>query len=53
MDKKSIKFDDTEFSKYKFNQHKSPILINKIDINKIVVSNQVRFCKKGFIYFIE
>ena len=34
MDKKSAKFDDTEFSKYKFNQHESTILVNEIDINK-------------------
>ena len=39
MDKKS---DDTEIEKYKFHQHKSPILIDDIDINKIVVPNKVK-----------
>ena len=39
MDKEIIKFDDTEIEEYKFHQHKSPILINDIDINKIVVPN--------------
>ena len=36
MDKK---FGDTEIEEYKFHQHKSPILINDIDINKIAVSS--------------
>ena len=41
MDKKAIKFGDTEIEKHELHQHKSPILINNIDINKIVVSNKV------------
>ena len=36
---KKIKFDDFEIERYKFHQYKSPILINNIDVNKIVVSN--------------
>ena len=52
MDEKIIKFGDTEIEKYKFHQHKNPILINNIDINKIVVSNKVSFGKKDFKYFI-
>ena len=47
-----IKFADTEIEKYKFHQHKSPISVNNIDINKIIVSNKVSFCKKDFTYFI-
>ena len=46
MDKKIIKFDDTEIEKYKLDQHKSPILINNID------NNMVPFGKKDFKYFI-
>ena len=38
MDKKIIKFDGNETEEYKFHQHRSPILINDIDINNIVVS---------------
>ena len=49
---KKIKFSDTEIQNHKFNQHKSPVSINNIDINKIMVSNKVSFCKKGFKYFI-
>ena len=52
MDKKVIKFGDTEIEKHKFHQNKSPILRNRIDINKIVVSNKVSFGKKGFKYSI-
>ena len=44
--------DDTEIKKYKFQKikykHKSPILINYININKMVVSNKVSFGKKDF-----
>ena len=46
MDKKIVKFDDTEIEKHKVHQHKSPISINKMDINKLVVSNKVSFGKK-------
>ena len=52
MDKKIIKFDDTEIEKYKFKQYKRPILIDNIDVNKIVVSNKISFGKNGFKYFI-
>ena len=47
MDKKIIEFDVTEI-----NQYKSPISINDIDINKIVVSNMFSFGKQDFKYFI-
>ena len=49
---KIIKFGNTETEKYKFHQHKGPISINSIDINKIVVSKNVSFGKKGFNYSI-
>ena len=52
MDKKFIKFVDNEIGKHNFHQHKSPISIRNIDINKIEVSNRVPFGKKGFKYFI-
>ena len=48
--KKIIKFDDIEIGKYKFPQHKSPFLIDNIDINEIVVSNKVSFGEKDFKY---
>ena len=53
MDKKIIKFDETEIEKYKLHKNKNPILINNIDINKIAVSNNVSFGKNDFKYFIN
>ena len=50
MDKKILKFDDTEIEK--FRQYKRPISIDNIDFNKIVVSNKISFDKKDFKYFI-
>ena len=41
MDKKVIKFNETEMEK--FYQHKNPTSIDNIDINKIVVSSKVSF----------
>ena len=48
MDKKIMKFDDTEIEEYEFHQHKSHISINDMDINEIVVSNKLLFHKQGF-----
>ena len=36
----------------KFHQYKSPIMINDIDINKIVVSNKYPFGEEDFEYLI-
>ena len=52
MDKKIIKSDGNEIEEYKFHQNKSPISINDIDINKVVVSNNLSFVKQVFKYFI-
>ena len=44
MKKKTIiKFDDIEIQKQKFHQHKRPISIKNVVINKTVVSNKVSF----------
>ena len=43
MDKKVITFGDTEIEKHEFHQHKSRILIDNMDINKIVASNKASF----------
>ena len=52
MEKIIAKFGDIEIEKQKFHQHKRPVSIKNIDINKIVVSNNVCFGKKGFKCFI-
>ena len=43
MKRSIIKFGDIEIKKQKFHQHKRPISIKNIDINKIVVSNKASF----------
>ena len=52
LDRKIIKFNDTETKKYKFHQSKSLISINGIDISKIVASNKLHFGKQDLIYSI-
>ena len=42
-----MKLYDTEIEKYIFHQSKRAISINKIDINKIVVSDRASSCKNG------
>ena len=39
--------------KKKIRQYKRPISIKNVDINKIAVSSEVSFVKKGFKYFIS
>ena len=52
MDKKIIKFDNTEIGKYKFHQYKSPISIDNVGVNKIVASNKISLGESEFEYFI-
>ena len=52
MEKTIIRLGDNEIEKQKFHQHKRPISIKNININKIVVSNKASFGKKGFKYLI-
>ena len=52
MEKIILKFSDIEIEKQDFHQHKRPISIKNIDINKIVISNKVSTGKMGFKYFI-
>ena len=49
---KVINFGDIEIQKQKFHQHKQPISIENIDINKIVLSNRVSSGEKGLKYSI-
>ena len=42
---KSIKFGHTKIKKQQFRQHKEPISIKNIDIDKMTVSNKVSFGK--------
>ena len=47
-----LKIADIEIKKQNFYQYKRPISIKNIALNKIVVSNKVFLCIKGFKYFI-
>ena len=49
MDKKTLKFDDTENEEYKFHQNKIPISINDMDINEIVVSDKLPVGKQKYL----
>ena len=49
---KIIKSDDTEIDEYEFHQYKSPVSINDIDINEIVLSNKFPFGKHDFISLV-
>ena len=46
IEKTIIKFGDIQIRKQKFHQHKEPIVIKNIEIDKIVVLNKVPFGKK-------
>ena len=45
-------FADAETKNHKFHSHKSPVLIDYVDTNKMKVSNKVFFNKKSFKYLI-
>ena len=48
MGKEIITFSNIEVEKHKFHQHKSPISIHDLNLDRIVVSNRVAFGKSGF-----
>ena len=46
MGKAIIKFEDIEIQTEKFNQHKRPVSIKQVDIDRIVVHNRFLLVKK-------
>ena len=52
MGKKILMFGDIEIEKYKFYHHKSPILLEHADIEKVLVSNKISSGEKSYKYFI-
>ena len=46
MCKEIIMFGDTEIEKYKFHRFKNKILLNDIDIDKILISKKISSSKK-------
>ena len=51
MGKEIITFGNIEVEKHKFHQHKRPISIYAVNVDRIVVFDKVSFGKKGFKYF--
>ena len=52
MDNYITKLDDTEIEEYKFHQYKSPVSINNLGFNKILISSRFLFGKQYLKYFI-
>ena len=52
MDKKLNAFGDTEIGKHIFHYRKNLISIDDVDIDKILISSKISFCKKSFKYLI-
>ena len=52
MDEQIIKYYGAEIEEHKFHQYKTPLSINDIDINNIVVPDKFHFGKQDFEYFI-
>ena len=52
MDNYITKLDDTEIEEYKFHQYKSPVSINNLGFNKILISSRFLFGKQDLKYFI-
>ena len=53
MGKEIVTFGDIEVEKHKFHQHKKSVLIEDVNINKIIVPNKVLLGNKDFKYFIS
>ena len=51
MEETIINFSDSKMQKQKCHQHKGPISIKNVDIDKVIVPNKVPFGKKGFKCF--
>ena len=47
-----ITYHNIDVEKYKFYQHKNPILIYDVNIDRIVASNKVLFGEKSFKFLL-
>ena len=48
MNKEIVTFDDTEIEKRKFHYHKKQILMDEINIDKIIISSKVSSVEKNY-----
>ena len=52
MGKEILMLGDIQIEKNKFYHHKSPIFLQDVDIEKILVSNKISSDEKNYKYFI-
>ena len=52
MGKEILSFGDIETEKDIFYRHKSPIVLEEVDIEKVLVSNKISSNEKNYKYFI-
>ena len=48
MSKDILTFGDIEIEKSKFKDHKIPIFLKDVDIEKVLVSNKISFGEKNY-----
>ena len=52
MGKKILMFCDVEIEKNKLYRHKTPIFLEDVDIEKVLVSNKISSDEKNYKYFV-
>ena len=52
MKRKTLKFDNVEVNKKEFHVSKSPIALNLVNVNQILISDKFKHYDTGFKYFI-
>ena len=52
MGKEILTFGNTEIEKNKFYRHMTPIFLEDVDIEKVLVSKKISFGEKNYKYFI-
>ena len=50
MGKEILTFSDIEIEKNKFYRYKSPILLEDVDIENVLVSGKISFGEKSYFY---
>ena len=53
MSEKTLNYSNVEVNKKEFHASKEPIVLNLVDVEKIVVSDKFKHSDKGFKYFID
>ena len=53
MGKEILTFNNIQIEKSKFYRHKTPIFLEDVDIQKVLVSSKISFGEKNYKYFIS